>query len=163
MFGSTVGVSAPSSACLFVMFHSSIWNLHTKMKKSTKSEPPVRLRQGSHLRWSNTTKQVKLKKGKLLSNCVLAKTIFRVQILSGSWWMGLLPGGTPAWSWAGCLARQRWWKRPPCRVWRWGRRGWRSQSWSRRPPASCGTIGCVSTLHWSLLSSWCHFYGQGLL
>ena len=29
MFGSTVGVSAPSSACLFVMFHLSIWNLHT--------------------------------------------------------------------------------------------------------------------------------------
>ena len=87
MFGSTVGVSAPSSACLFVMFHSSIWNLHTKMKKSTKSEPPVRLRQGSHLRWSNTTKQVKLKKGKSCSATVC------VQKLSSRSESPLGPGG----------------------------------------------------------------------
>ena len=83
MFGSTVGVSAPSSACLFVMFHSSIWNLHTKMKKSTKSEPPVRLRQGSHLRWSNTTKQVKLKKEKVAPQLCVCKNY--------------LPGPNPLW------------------------------------------------------------------
>ena len=57
MCGSTVGVAAPSSACLFVKI--SLVNLGFPYQNES---TPVRLRQGAHLRWQNKKKQVKRQK-----------------------------------------------------------------------------------------------------